>query len=218
MELIVAPSPCRAARTRRACRERPPDSPPPGRRVASPPGSGSESDPPPDFDALVAPIVSDLVRLARRVLGDDLAWDAVQEALTGLWLRAEMPPNPRGWLLRAVLLRSFQIARSRRRALNREHRVSRFATEATDRDDPTRPLDLAEIRASLDGAIEGLEPPHRDVFRLWACEELDYATIADRLGIPIGTVRSRLHRAREAIRRGLARDLGEGDAANPARD
>src|SRR5262249_23196258 len=47
-----------------------------------------------------------LQRLARRILhSDDLADDAVQEALVSLWQEGRLPPNPEGWLVRAVVLR-----------------------------------------------------------------------------------------------------------------
>ena len=48
-------------------------------------------------------------------------------------------------------------------------------------------------------AIEGLAPEYQIVLMLWAVEELSYKEIAAAVGIPIGTVMSRLHRARQKL-------------------
>ena len=48
-------------------------------------------------------------------------------------------------------------------------------------------------------AIEGLAPEYQIVLMLWAVEELSYKEIAVAVGIPIGTVMSRLHRARQKL-------------------
>ena len=65
-----------------------------------------------------------LQRLARRILhGEDLADDAVQEALFSLWKEGRMPPNLEGWLVRAVVLRSLHLNRARRRRRGYEERA-----------------------------------------------------------------------------------------------
>ena len=48
-------------------------------------------------------------------------------------------------------------------------------------------------------AIEGLASEYQIVLMLWAVEELSYKEIASAVGIPIGTVMSRLHRARQKL-------------------
>ena len=64
-------------------------------------------------------------------------------------------------------------------------------------------------------AIESLTPQYQVVLMLWAVEEFSYKEIADAVGIPIGTVMSRLHRARQklseqlrdyALREGIVRE------------
>lgn len=176
--------------------------------MASPP-PGQDAEPPFDdrFAGVTRPFLGRLVRLARRILGsDDLAWEAVQEALLGLWMQGSMPPNPRAWLARAVVLRSLQLGRSNRRRSKHEARACRRRVEASDRDDPTRPSQAAEVQNELRAAMAKLGDAHRLVLHLHLIEELDYASIARRLGVPIGTVRSRLNRAREALRDILIRD------------
>lgn len=68
-------------------------------------------------------------------------------------------------------------------------------------------IDLAErraessrIAADVASAVATLDPRDRDALLLFAWEDLSYEEIAAALGIPIGTVRSRLHRARTRLR------------------
>jgi RNA polymerase sigma-70 factor (ECF subfamily) len=63
---------------------------------------------------------------------------------------------------------------------------------------------VQSIRAPLAEAVAGLAPPDRDVLLLIAWEQLSYVEVARALNIPVGTVRSRLHRARTKIREALA--------------
>jgi len=68
-------------------------------------------------------------------------------------------------------------------------------------------LDWEQVDEGLKGAIERLSPEYREVLLLWGVEDMKYREIADILGVPIGTVMSRLHRAR-AI---LVKELTEAD-------
>ena len=56
----------------------------------------------------------------------------------------------------------------------------------------------------LAGALAALKPGDREVLLLFAWADLDYEQIAEALGIPVGTVRSRLHRARRQVRAALS--------------
>ncbi len=55
----------------------------------------------------------------------------------------------------------------------------------------------------LVGAIEALKAPYRDALLLWAVNDLNYSEIAETLHVPVGTVMSRLHRARKQLRERL---------------
>lgn len=66
------------------------------------------------------------------------------------------------------------------------------------------------MRALLGAALAALPPGDRDVLLLIAWEQLTYQEVSRALGIPVGTVRSRLHRARTKLREALA---GTGAAA-----
>jgi RNA polymerase sigma-70 factor (ECF subfamily) len=67
-------------------------------------------------------------------------------------------------------------------------------------------LDWEQVDERLKAAIENLRPEFREVLLLWGVEGLKYREIGEILGVPIGTVMSRLHRARQAVTRALGSD------------
>ncbi|NLV45973.1 MAG: sigma-70 family RNA polymerase sigma factor [Candidatus Hydrogenedentes bacterium] len=75
---------------------------------------------------------------------------------------------------------------------------------------PDRRAQAKDIATMLDAGIAALAPEFREVFILREFEGLDYQRIAGIAGCPVGTVRSRLARAREQLREYLARTCGDG--------
>jgi RNA polymerase sigma factor (sigma-70 family) len=152
--------------------------------------------------------------LAFRLTG---SWHEAEEvvSLTFLdaWrLRARVEPDGeslRPWLMGITVnvVRNFSRAARRHQAamarLPEPGAAPDFADELADRiDDAAR---LAAVRA----AFGRLRPAEQDVVALCVWSELDYAAAARALGVPVGTVRSRLSRARSKLRR-LAGDPVEG--------
>jgi RNA polymerase sigma-70 factor (ECF subfamily) len=79
--------------------------------------------------------------------------------------------------------------------------------------EPERSWHQSELSDEVAAALEQLPPHYRRVVDLVDLGGLPYRDAADRLGIPVGTVMSRLHRARRLLRRQLrdyARDRGIG--------
>ncbi len=72
-------------------------------------------------------------------------------------------------------------------------------------DPPERGLDLGELREALDRAMAVLSDEQREVFVLTQVEGLRYQDIAGILGIPVGTVKSRVHAAVRLLREALQR-------------
>jgi RNA polymerase sigma-70 factor (ECF subfamily) len=180
--------------------------------ASSPPERPSTRPSPERFAEIVSPLQDPMIALARRILrSDDLAKDAVQEALLTLWCEAELPPNPHAWLVRAVVHRSLHLSRSRLRRRRHEGLACFGRPEASDCDDPTRGVESEEAVGKMREAFAELAPEFREVLVLRAVEELDYEAIAQVLAIPIGTVRSRLNRSRKAFREILRRILPDGD-------
>ena len=168
-----------------------------------------------EFDAEVLPhldaLFANALRLTRsRPDAEDLVQETVLRAFR-FFERFERGSNVKAWLLR-IQYNAF-VNRYRRSAKERDIKdsmaqgpvgedvVSRDALRALT--DPTgtalRPIVLREIEAALDTLPE----EHRMVVLLADLEELSYKEIAEVLGCPIGTVMSRLHRARRALRERL---------------
>jgi RNA polymerase sigma-70 factor, ECF subfamily len=149
-----------------------------------------------------------LRRYARALSGSDVeADDLVQETLTralahiGQWQTDE---SPRKWLF-SILHNHFidGVRRTMRRPLH----LSIDAGDVV----PIAAGDDAGIRRDLDKGLQGLSEDQRQVLLLVGLEGLSYAETADVLGIPIGTVMSRLARARERLRVLMACDIDEND-------
>jgi len=148
-----------------------------------------------------------LHRLARRIVRcGDLAEDAVQEALLALWGLPERPGDPAAWLARAVVYRSLQILRSRHRRRRHEERACSCRPEYDPREDASLAAERREFAVLVLSLLDELPESYRVVFQLREEQGREYGEIAERLGIPIGTVRSRLNRARRVLRNRL-RDL-----------
>ncbi len=144
-------------------------------------------------------------RAARRLLGcDHLADDAVQEALLAFWRQDPQPSNVRAWLTRAVVLRSRQLLRSLRRRRHHEHVATQHCELHAGCDNPVHVAVAHETGTRLLAALDTLPRAQREALELYERTGLDYAGVAERLQLPIGTVRSRLHRARAAIEAALS--------------
>jgi RNA polymerase sigma-70 factor (ECF subfamily) len=151
-------------------------------------------------DSALEPHLERLLRIARRILGcDSEAWDAVQEALVSLWHEDPFPPNPPAWLIQTVIHRSLHARRCRMRRRRNEEKAGVFRALSITAEDPDHAIECEELRKRLDRAIGELAEEYRSVFLLREVEGLDYAAIARHVAVPIGTVRSRIHRARSKL-------------------
>jgi len=167
---------------------------------SSPPNPGGSP-----FPCLTQGDVSALEAIARRLLGcSHLAQDAVQEALLALSQQPTAPRRPLGWLAKAVIHRCRHL---RRRLLRRRHH-EHIATQHCDlHEDCNNPLHVAmahELGETLASVRASLPREQRVVLDLYETQDIDYHQIATALGIPIGTVRSRLARARQTLQAALA--------------
>jgi RNA polymerase sigma-70 factor (ECF subfamily) len=115
--------------------------------------------------------------------------------------------DARAWLLGIVRNTCFTILeRSRSGPQWVEFDEQSYAAEsrATVASEPEAQWAQHRARVQIDAAIRALSPPLREAIVLREIEELDYAAIARITCVPIGTVMSRLSRARQALRLALA--------------
>ena len=163
-----------------------------------------------DLADVTRPLLCHVSSIAQRILGDEeAARDAVQEALISLWLEETTPANLRSWLACTVANRSLHLARCQSRRRRHEIRAGFQRFQGIDRDDPASQMDRDELGCVLEKALARIAPDQRAVLVLHFVEEMNYESIAATLRIPIGTVRSRLNRARRALRELLKRSLPE---------
>ncbi len=107
--------------------------------------------------------------------------------------------NAAPWLygIATNLLRtSFRSAARRKRALRR----SAGQTAGDDLEDALERAEAQRLGPELAAVLGQLSAEERDALLLHACAELTYDQIARAMGVPIGTVRSRIHRARTRVR------------------
>jgi RNA polymerase sigma-70 factor, ECF subfamily len=114
------------------------------------------------------------------------------------------------WLYRIAVNTAISHKRKRRAVLaSRADRLETAAFEPADESEYSRPeheLERTERETRVQDALNRLSPEHRAVLILKDMEGQHYEIMAQVLGVPIGTVRSRLHRARMELRQILARD------------
>ena len=158
------------------------------------------------FAALTRRQVDAAFRLAWAILGDaSEAEDAAQEAFAAAWRKRDALRDPASfepWFQRILVNACRQRMRDRRRSP-----VRAIPVRAGTDDESPLPGDSATtdevaqlgLRQAVSDALAGLDADHRIVvvLRYWA--DLTVDQIADRVGVPPGTVKSRLHYALRAL-------------------
>jgi len=147
-----------------------------------------------DYD-LIVPYIPNLRRYARALVGDrDGADDLVQDTLERAVRKFHLwrPGDLRAWLFSIMHNVFVNQLKARRIAPDVELDESFAAPVAS-----VGPLDLEDMQR----ALNTLAPEQREVVLLVALEDMSYADVSRALGIPMGTVMSRLSRGREKLRR-----------------
>lgn len=105
------------------------------------------------------------------------------------------------WLYRIAFNRAMTKQRNRKPTVSIDYDNSQIADELEDDQAAAADrLQVEELQRRVLEAVSKLEQPFRQVIVLREMEDLDYETIAEILEISVGTVRSRLHRARNQLR------------------
>jgi RNA polymerase sigma-70 factor (ECF subfamily) len=173
-----------------------------------------------EFELLARPHLDALYRTAFRMMHNaSLAEDIVQECCLRAYrslARYRRNTNFRAWIFRILVNLCIDHLRSHKH-------VASVPIESIDDDSnlisgepgPERRAISSNMRGSIRNAIAALEPDLRVVAILVLVEEMSYGEAAETLAIPVGTVRSRLHRARAQLQVLLGGDLSAGPPAEP---
>ena len=158
------------------------------------------------FAEVFLPHLVDAFRLARWIAGSRAdAEDIVQEASMRAFknIRGFSGGNPRAWVLTIVRNTSYSwLTQNRPKVLVLSEDLDQRTRETIEQEDPQTPetaliakLDAQQVRK----AMASLPVPFREVLVLREIHDLDYRTIAEVAALPIGTVMSRLARARSML-------------------
>lgn len=151
------------------------------------------------FDLLFDPLIEAGYRLAYVMLRDrQAAEDVVQEAAFKAWRRFhqfQRGDSPRAWFLTIVANECRSLLRGRWWNVLRREELQELAGP-----DATEPL---AARTDLRQSLDRLSYEHRLVLYLYFCEDLEQTEIARMLGVRVGTVKSRIHRAIQRLRQDL---------------
>ncbi|WNV89646.1 RNA polymerase sigma factor [Umezawaea sp. Da 62-37] len=141
--------------------------------------------------------------LARR-LGGEAADDLVAETFLAAFAKRKSydggRPDARPWLYGIATHVVGQHRRTEVRRYRLREAIAPAPAEACHADRVAADVTAQSLRASLASALASLATPDRDVLLLIAWEQLTYDEVASALKIPVGTVRSRLNRARRKVR------------------
>jgi RNA polymerase sigma factor (sigma-70 family) len=162
----------------------------------------------PDYFALLYErYAAQVYRYAYRRTGPQAAEDVVADTFLAAFGRRRRydvsRPDARPWLFGIA---TKEIARRHRAEQAHLRAVSRMPAEPTPAgtaDQVAADVSAQAARGALAAAVSGLSTGDRDVLLLVAWGDLTYDEVALALGIPIGTVRSRLNRARRKVREAL---------------
>lgn len=156
-----------------------------------------------DTDQLIAEQIPKLRRYARALLGDPIrADDLVQEALVRGLSRSHLwqtGTDIRAWMF-TILHNVYVNSQRQRRIRQDDQELPEDHPEMATPPNQERSLEVRDLAR----ALHQLPAPQREVVLLVGLEGMNYKQVAAVLDIPIGTVMSRLHRGREALRRLMA--------------
>jgi RNA polymerase sigma-70 factor (ECF subfamily) len=166
------------------------------------------------FGELVTRYQDRLYNTLFRVCGDaEEARDVAQEAFVQAFVKLESFQSKSAfytWLYRIAFNTAISRRRRRKPMASLDEARDTVGAEPVDRDAaPEANLERAEQAAQVQAALAALSEEHRTVLVLREIDGRDYETIGEMLDIPVGTVRSRLHRARTELREELEERMKE---------
>jgi RNA polymerase sigma factor (sigma-70 family) len=171
------------------------------------PGDDAAAWTPPSWDEIVREHADRVYRLAYRLAGNQHdAEDLTQETFIRVFrsLSSYTPGTFEGWLHRITTNLFLDMARRRSR-LRMEGLPEDTDRLAGDGPSPEQVYSQTHLDPDLQDALDELAPEFRAAVVLCDVEGLSYEEIGATLGVKLGTVRSRIHRGRQALRASLER-------------
>ena len=168
----------------------------------------------PSWDELVRQHADRVYRLAYRLSGNQHdAEDLTQETFIRVFRSVQnyQPGTFEGWLHRITTNLFLDMVRRRGR-IRMEALPEDYDRVPADEPNPEQIYHDSRLGADLQAALDSLAPEFRAAVVLCDIEGLSYEEIGATLGVKLGTVRSRIHRGRQAIREYLARHSDAGAA------
>lgn len=167
------------------------------------------------FEELVKKYQKNIYRLAFRMTrdhdtADDLAQETFVKAFTSIGsFKEEHSFYP--WIFRICMNLSINYLKRKKFMVSESELLPRKLEDSKATGDPMSQLIRDELMDRVESSIDALPPPFKAVFILKVYEELSYEQIAQNLKISVGTVMSRLFRARERLQKSLKDYLPGGD-------
>jgi RNA polymerase sigma-70 factor (ECF subfamily) len=159
-----------------------------------------------------------LLRYAARVLGGSDSAEAARDVVQETWIGAirglrglRDPAQFPAWIYGIATRKCADAIRANIRRRRRDAQAAAESPRTVENLTSDQHIDLAT-------AIRGLPPIHRAVVHLFYREEMSVEEIASVLGIPAGTIKSRLHHARDALKRQMGAAPGRNEVAARKRE
>jgi len=177
------------------------------------------------FERDVLPHLDLMYRVALRLTGDpanaeDLVQDAVLKAFRA-WETFRQGTNARGWLLtilRNTFINDYRRRRRAPRTVDIEVAEQHALVHEQGGEDPEGEFFRLLVDDRIVAAIDDLPEEFREVVVLSDVEGLGYAQIAETLAVPVGTVKSRLFRARRQLQAALLEVAIESGIVRPGKE
>lgn len=171
-----------------------------------------------DWERAILPHKEELFGTAMRLTrsrseAEDLLQDALARAWT-FWHRFQRGTNARAWMHRILMntfINGYRRKKREREILTEVQRTVLRKPQWAHQDSVARAAGLGD---EVEAALSAIQPEFRTVVLLVDLQGLSYKEVARRMGCPIGTVMSRLHRGRRGLQRRL-REYAEGEGYIP---
>ncbi len=174
----------------------------------------SKKQSPDEFEALLKPHVGYLYRIAYRLTNQaEAAEDLLQDVMLHFYPKCQelkKIENLKPWLARSLYNRFIDNLRKNKRNPVTDALDDSILTIVVDNEvEPERETEQELMRQRISQSLDKLNEDQRQVVMLHDMEGYTLTELADIMGTPVGTLKSRLHRARLSIRESLAVELSD---------